>query len=563
MGKNKKKRKRPAPDRRPVKKVTNKYATVKKMPSLKEREEMAKRRAARKKMALRILAAILGVAVLVGIVFGIVMLIINRPINYFKNSLSSYVYISEEDYKNVSVVDTVPNIPELYLENQILQLRAKHKGEAVGTGSSLETVQLSAGDEVELRYIGYLLGENGERRLFDGGCNFYGEVKPFEIGSGLFSVGFELGLLGKNTADYATLERHIEGEVRPGDTIRYTATVIYPNGKSDYQVSNFAELGTEDSHGLYGKDFDEFFIGKTIGEKLTDEDGETALSFTAESEDGTLVYTDITVSVACRVSEGEPLTVKVYFPHDYGSEELNGKEAYFDVYVTRGIEFEAPEYNDEFITEKLKLTEESLSAYEGDTLTEKHKNMLRAEIAEQYETDLREVIENSLWEYYLECAEIKRLPAKEVNSFHESYVEDVYRQYEDQGKAYGYSGVDSYAIAIYDLDEGTDWIAYLKEEAEKAVKMKLIFHYICNKEGISLDEDKMREEGKALEDEYLDEYLADLGCTRDKYDTEEEYREVVEESRAEMLEYYGEDFFEYEVFYTYAMDIILEYVTLV
>ena len=566
MGKNKKKRKRPAPDRRPVKKaVPTKYALPKRAPTLKEKEKAEKRRQKRNKVLYCILGAILAAAILAGIIFGIAAIVISRPINYFRDNLSRYVYISEEDYKNVLVMNKVHDIPEINLEQKILELITKHKGEPVGEGTAHRYPVLSAGDEVELRYIGYLIDGDGTRRLFDGGCNFYGDVMSYEIGSGGLVTGFELGLLGKNVRDYATMDIHREGSVEEGDTIRFSATVIYPNGKTDLQVSRFAELGAVGNEKLYGEGFDEFFVGKTIGEKLTEEkDGkEIPISFTAEGEEGTLVYTDITVDIACRMSEGERLTVKAYFPHNYGSEELDGKVAYFDVFVMRGVEYTAPEYNDGFITDKLKLTAEDLEAYDGESLAEKHRNMLKAQVAEEYENSVREVVENYLWEYYLERAEIKKLPSREVDSFYNSYIEDIQKQYESQGMSYGYSSLDSYARAIYELDENADWREHVRGEAEDAVKMKLIFHYICNEEDIYLDEDEMSARGKAIEEEYLTDYLKQVGCTRDKFDSEEKYLEAVEKHRRNMLAYYEEDFFEYEAFYGYAMEKITKYVTFV
>jgi hypothetical protein len=71
---------------------------------------------------------------------------------------------------------------------------------------------LGAGDVVYAHYLGYEIGEDGQRIYFDGGCNFGTKLKASNsigIGSGDFITGFELGLIGKDDRKYDQLKENV------------------------------------------------------------------------------------------------------------------------------------------------------------------------------------------------------------------------------------------------------------------------------------------------------------------------------------------------------------------
>ena len=564
---NKKKRKRPAPDLYAKYKKQAGGAAVKKKQSFKEKEEAEKRRQKRIRLFLIIFASVTALAILAGAVVGIVVLVRRQPVDYFNDNLGRYVYISEEDYRGFVIENTVAEVTERNVEQKILELLAKNRGKAQNNGEYQPTLTLTPGDEIEMRYIGYTKDVDGVKTYFGGGCNFYGEISMedlFELGSGELILGFELGLLGKNTADFASLNIYEGGTTAAGDIVYVTATAMYPDGRTERKAA-YIDLSLSTNDEKFGEGFDDFLVGKAVGVKLTEEkNGKSEVSsYAAKTEDGTIVYTDILINSTYRVSGSNVLTVEADFPSDYAEESLRGKTVFFDVFVMGGIDYEAPEYNEAFVADVLKLTEEDLAAFEGDTLVQKHRAKLFSEAVEDYEEELRAVVENALWDYLMEKATFKRIPKVEVDSYYETYYSDIKTVYKEQGQYYGYSSLDDFAIAYLGLEEGEDWQSFLREEAEAAVKTKLVFHYICNKEEIALSEDETESRADALRTEYLDEYLTKVGCTPDKYKTEEEYLSKVAEYKREMEGYYGEDYFEYEVFYVYALDKILELVTVV
>jgi len=511
-----------------------------------------------------VFAAIIALAILVGIVIGIVALVNNRTVDYYKDNLGRYVYIDKDDYKSFEVENTVTPVTDMAVEQAVLELLCANKGEALNNKNNSRWLTLTPGDEIILRYIGYTLDEDGNRVYFDGGCNFREELDEedkYEFGSGNLILGFELGMLGKNTQDYAFLERYDGGTVQENDIIYLTYTVFEPDGTTEREVSEYIDLSSPLTEKLFGKGFKEYFVGKPVGTELKAEDKngkEIDASFTTEKEDGDAIYTDMKIGMTFRIRGGERLTVEAHFPKSYQEESLRGVTAYFDVFVERGVEYEPCEYNDKFVTEILKIDSEVLDKHEGASPSEKYLKEIRAQLQETYERELRIIKEQALLDGLLEAAKVKRLPKGEVNAYYNSFYDDLVAEFNSVGKSYGYQTIDEFGEAYYGLDEGGDWRASMRSEAEDTVKMKLVFHYLCNEENITLDSEEWEKRAEELQEEYLANSLTSAGITKDKYKTEDEYNAKVQEYREKLIESYGEEFFKYEVYYAYAMDILVD-----
>ena len=301
----------------------------------------------------------------------------NRRIDYLNDNLSKYVYIAEEDYKNVSVDSTVLPVSDIDIATRLTQILAEYKGEVKYDGAWVNNATLGPGDSVNVWYRGYLLDDEGNKQDFSYKLDTLNYVNCV-IGSG--SYLFEHGLVGANRDDYARLSVRDSGTVGEGDLVEIEYYVYYPDGTGD-DVSNsenrkasaLVDLGSAYTAERFGEEFADRLIGKEIGQTLD------MFSTTSVSEEGkTIYFTDVEILRAYDyVGDKSPLTVKVEFPHDYeNSEELRGKTAYFDMFIKNAVHYESATFDDAFVSEKLKLTEDDLAEYEGERLSEKYMDFL-------------------------------------------------------------------------------------------------------------------------------------------------------------------------------------------
>ena len=180
---------------------------------------------------------------------------------------------------------------------------------------------------------------------------------------------------------------------------------------------------------------------------------------------------------------GENVTVEVTFPEDYGTEELNGKDASFAVTIN-GI-LVTPELTDEFVEENLAESEEVSTAAE-----------YRAKVENNfYEENLAEYLAN----YVVENST--------VNSYPKTYLKSI-------------KAIIKYNDGVGDNIE--DEITYEKELTERAkedVKDAMVYQAIFENAGLTIDMDayynELNEnygEGYAdnIKETYGEGYLAQL-----------------------------------------------------
>lgn len=181
-----------------------------------------------------------------------------------------------------------------------------------------------------------------------------------------------------------------------------------------------------------------------------------------------------------------PLSLK--FPDDYHSKELEGKDVIFNVYVTYIAEMSPAEYNEKFVKDTLKFTTEEddvLAAFEEYVLT-------------YLESERDAQIKNAFWKKLLDELVIKQYPEGEVKYYEDSYLTQLessyqsYLSYKDYYQNYyglSFDSKDEFAIYYFNLENGADWKAYVLEEAEFAVKQKLLYHAIFDAEKMSVTEE--------------------------------------------------------------------------
>lgn len=498
-------------------------------------------------------ALVLVFALTAGIILSVLL---SRDINYMKNNLSRYITISEEDYKGYTLEVLYDEMKESDLDRKIMSLRYQHRKNPLYNGGNIINLNLpiNAGDAVKIYYRGYTVDGTGKETNIAGACNFSSTAASLGIGSLGFIPGFEEALVGVKPADYSDLTVKRTGKVEDGDVIYLTYRAMLPDGSSVTKSAERIELGA-DVDSEYGKGFKEFFVGAQIGERLTQ-------NATLESAGGTIVYFDMTVNYATR-GEENPLTINAYFPANYQEASLRGLGVLFDVYFEEVIAYDTPEYNEAFITETLKITEESLAGYDGEGIVEKHKSMLKSEIEKEYLSTKKTLTEEAIWAHLHEKVKIKRLPKNQVNDVYYQYYNEIQSAYSNYYSSL-YSTVDEFAAAYLGIIDGTSWKVYIQAKAEEVVTEKLIFYYIIRKENFVPSESEYEARYNELVLEYLDYYIEniyneELVGIKDEAEREKRIGEI----KAEMLDYYGEDYFVEMVYYEFSLDDFISLPTVV
>lgn len=510
--------------------------------------------------ATKIFLVVFACVALVGIIASIIFAVAagaskNKSIDYMKVNLSKYVYISEDVYGSYDVKVELPAVSDKDLEYALLKVLCQNKEVPEGTVTSMPNVTLGVGDIANIYYRGYTLNDDGSKNYFDGGCNFGSTIANLEIGSGSFIPGFEAGLISKNQKDFATMEKVTDGTVQSTDIIKFTYSSYYADGTARMAQTATIDLSDPNTDNVWGKGFVEYFLTHSapIGEKFgtnDDKDNKIIVETVRESKDGETndVYFDITIGEAYRISEGERLVVEAYFPVTYNEESLKGKTAYFEVFIKTAKDYNAPELDEKFITETLKLTADDLASYEGETLIDKYKAYVRAGLVKEYEANVESIIDTAFWDHVLEKADFKKLPEDEVEAKYNEKIAEITSTYESGYNQY-YSTIDSFAIAYLGLDSKADWKATVRENAESTIKQKIAFYYILREEKLvptGEDYDKIY---NVIFDEHLQSYLDYYKITEDS----ENYDEKVKEAKAYINAQFSDSYWFELVAYDYLM----------
>ena len=515
----------------------------------KKAEPMSKR----KKIILISVSAVLAAVAIAGFIIGLVNIInAGKTLDFMNDDLSKYVYISEEDYKNYEVNIPLITVEEDDVKREINKLLVKNKSEnARFEGSAVNSPEfaITLGDVVNIYYRGYVTDENGVEKELENATNFNSSQYELEIGSGTFIEGFEEGLIGvilnQKEPSFVT-----KGTVRKDDIVYISYEAILSNGDTEKKSGVRVELGNAGTDALFGEGFSDFLSGKTLGEEIKDQ------FFKKPGESIDTLYSKIKIEYAVRC-ETEPITVKAQFPANYGEKSLRGLEVTFDVYPYSAVIYNTPEWNDAFITDKLKETAESLASYEGATLTEKYENKLREELMLKAEMTNDELVEELMWEHYKAKTVVKKLPKNEVDSMYRIYYKTVKDRY-DTYSAY-FQSLDDCARQYFSLSSNADWRAHIKGLAEQAIREKLVFYYIMREENIFPSD----EEFKKLYDEELNSYVdyyaenahkAELDACK----TDEEKAAKLAEIKSEVESLHHSEITE-SVYYQYALKVMLSY----
>ena len=421
-------------------------------------------------------------------------------------------------------------------------------------------MELGVGDIVKIWYRGYIIGNNGEQINVTGMSNFTGTApSDLELGSGSFVPGFELNLVGKNTGDADKFEKITTGSV---DENHYIYVTYKRTEGSSTTKSSFSSVRMDLSSDLdkeYGVGFKEKVLSGVIG---------TAFDFKATTAEGVeYSYTDFKIDFAIK-RDMKPLVIECYFPYDYNTANLRNETAIFEVYVDGVVDYDAPEFNVEYLQGKLDdedfgLDEEDIADYEGETIIEKYYAYAKETLNELYEEEYNELVKQAVWAQYLKMFTVKKYPGAKVNEVYEAYIQEMKDQFDSTGgQVYNsytgsyqtYETLDTYATAYLGLSSTSTitWKDYILSQVESIIKERLIMYYILRTDNLFVSDEDFAKLYDATKQEYLDayveQYLEYESKTREDY-TDEEYAEFLEARKKEIFSYYDEAHFTENTYY--------------
>lgn len=189
--------------------------------------------------------------------------------------------------------------------------------------------------------------------------------------------------------------------------------------------------------------------------------------------------------VPSSTSKEAPAKLSVTFPENYWEESLAGTEAVFDIWVVYTVQYELPEYNEEFILNTLGYEPEEgctdvVASFEASILAE-----LKEESAywEEYEK------EAALREYLLNIINVIKYPESELEYYYNevlSYFEEM-KEYYEESYEQPFDSLEDFILTMLELEEGEDWQAVLMEEyVYPSVKQHLMIHVIAEELDITV-----------------------------------------------------------------------------
>ena len=519
----------------------------------------------KKQKIFTLVASILIVAIVAAAVVLIVRAIRGGPVDLMKDNLSKYITLSRDDYSSITVELALEEYDEQDLIRKINDVLVQNKSkDPLNNGSAYKSKPITLGDVVSLMYRGYYIDENGKEKEIS--TNFAQDTYiMLEVGtgkiidesgdSGYFITGFTDGMLGKVPMDYEPFKKYSEGKVQEGDVIYLTYTAFYPDEAGTYKQVTAERIDlSEDIDATYGKGFKDFFLGTAEGTEAQ-KIGEKLSSKTFSYGTGSAGYSDMKIEYVTRGCETAPLTINVTFPASYSEASLRGVEAYFDVYIASAIVYETPELDEKFITETLKLTSDDLASYEGADLVAKYKNLLEKSLKNEIDETNEKLIVEKVWDVLFDLVKIEKMPEHNVDQYYETYYNEVSYYYSVYSSYY--TSFDLAATDYLSLSQGSDWRAVLREKAESTAIEEMIFYYIVREEGYLPSKSEFEQIRNDIINSHYEYYL-EINAEELSKLTGEAYDKRAAEIKEEMLDYYGDEYFDENVYYNYGMDKIIE-----
>jgi hypothetical protein len=514
----------------------------------------------KKRLSKRVVITAIAALLVIGIALPLILLLWNDgdDFDFLKSDLSENIEISESDYKGYSISLKYDGRAEKAAERSINALLYLKKASSPDNyGAELKDVPITLGDKAYIYYTVKVLDENGrevvssQKALTDAtgyGVGSYLFMPKENVDRSLdyttpYATDIDDALVGVLPADHKFGAVITEGSVLSGDRIIFSYT---KDGVTRCFMTTLSECDA-----IYGEGMAEFLSGAPIGVRKDE--------LVCELSGASRIYNNIRIEYAVR-AECAPLSVSFSFPDNYGDKELRGKRAVAEIWFRGSVAYKTPEYNEEFITKTLGVSEETLLKYEGADTVERHKNMILAEC--EADTDrVRECLrEEAVWDYLVSRAEVKELPRDALEEAYNAIYSARYIEYNNFYSIYFPSSPESYIAWLYGLSNPAYVPSFVYSLAEREVTERLIFYHIARETDVLPKGEKLDAAYNGAVDEEFAEYVKDYEGELSTLSPEEKEKKL-STLRLKMIEDYGEEYFTETAYYNTVFPVILGYGT--
>lgn len=255
------------------------------------------------------------------------------------------------------------------------------------------------------------------------------------------------------------------------------AEIEYTDAQVDEDIATALEnhkvLKTEDIEVKDGDTVNIDYVGTIDGVEF---EGGNSNGAGSDLEIGSGTFIDDFEQQLIGAKPGEVVMVEVTFPEDYATAELAGKDAEFATTIN-GV-YIVPEFDDDFVCANYSTyadTAEGYRQYLKDT---------------NYEDAFNSYVENFIAENTI----AKKYPKKFLKNFKETTMNQEQQSYEYMNQMYQqYYGqsYDDFFQYMGVTEEG--YYEQLDTECKDKTKVLLAYQDICEKEGIEISEDELKE----------------------------------------------------------------------
>lgn len=194
---------------------------------------------------------------------------------------------------------------------------------------------------------------------------------------------------------------------------------------------------------------------------------------------------------------GDTVAVNVTFPEEYGVDELNGKDATFDVTVNY-IEGDTivPEWNDAFV--------KSVSEY---NTTKEYEEQLLLDLEQELAETEEYTLQGSILTKLMEICSFNGAPEDEVTEYADS-MKQYYQQYAEQNNMEYADFLTNYFGMTED-----DFNAQIDETAKNAIQQKMAVYAVAEAENLIPEGTEREEKELAIAQQYGASTLEDFAAT--------------------------------------------------
>lgn len=168
---------------------------------------------------------------------------------------------------------------------------------------------------------------------------------------------------------------------------------------------------------------------------------------------------------------GDEFDLKLVFPEDYSNKELQGKDVVFTVKVNSIQSKTVPALSDEMVEEKTDY----------------------ASVSEFIENKEKEIVEDLLWENYIDSCKMLKYPDAEVKTYYDQMV----NSYNAMALSNGMT-LESMVTSFYGYSSVDDFLSYTLESAMLTVKEEIVIWKTVRDNDIALTDEEYEKLGAEL-----------------------------------------------------------------